>query len=162
VDKRAKCAEWQEKSAIRVLPKWERGAIQLWLKDRRTNQVGRYGYRRLYRTRRWLSFHDNILSCESYEGSRLSRGCNHHAPEGMGVFAHERGSPVLMGRFKPGDLVRIKDGTHDPDMPDHRVAMIIEDGHASERYSGPYTVVFLGTDIHLKFHEVFLEPFTSS
>jgi len=40
--------------------------------------------------------------------------------------------------------------------------MIIEDGHASESYSGPYTVVFLGTDIQLKFHEMFLEHFTSS
>ena len=39
---------------------------------------------------------------------------------------------------------------------------IIEDGHASERYSGPYTVIFIGTDIQFKFHEVFLEPFTTS
>ena len=80
----------------------------------------------------------------------------------MGVFANGREQALLVVRFKPGDLVRIKDGTHDPDIPDHRVAMIVEDGHASERYSGPYTVVFLGTDVQLKFHEVFLEPFTSS
>ena len=67
-----------------------------------------------------------------------------------------------MGKYKPGDLVRIKDNTHQDGMPDHRVAMIVEDGHASESYSGPYTVIFLGTDLHLKFHEMFLEPFTTS
>ena len=93
---------------------------------------------------------------------RCPRWCHHYEPVGVGVFANEREQALLVGKFKPGDLVRIKDGTHDPDMPDHRIAMIIEDGHASERYSGPYTVVFLGTNIQLKFHEVFLEPFTSS
>ena len=67
-----------------------------------------------------------------------------------------------MNKFKPGDLVRIKDGTHDPVMPDHRVGMIIEHGEASENYTEAYTVVFLGTDVQLKFHEMFLEPFTSS
>ena len=66
-----------------------------------------------------------------------------------------------MGKFKPGDLVRIKDGTHQDGIPDHRVGMIVEDGHASERYSGPYTIIFLGTDLTLKFHEMFLEPFTT-
>jgi hypothetical protein len=64
--------------------------------------------------------------------------------------------------FKPGDLVRIKDGTHQDDMPDHRVGMIIEHGEASGNYTEAYTVVFLGTDIQLKFHEMFLEHFTSS
>ncbi len=67
-----------------------------------------------------------------------------------------------MGKYKPGDLVRIKDNTHQDGIPDHRVAMIVEDGYASESYSGPYTVIFLGTDLHLKFHEMFLEPFTTS
>ena len=66
-----------------------------------------------------------------------------------------------MGKFKPGDLVRIKDNTHQDGIPDHRVGMIVEDGHASERYGGPYTIVFLGTDLTLKFHEMFLEPFTT-
>ncbi len=93
---------------------------------------------------------------------RCSRWSDHYESAGMGVFANEREQALLVGKFKPGDLVRIKDGTHDPDMPDHRVAMIIEDGHASERYSGPYTVIFVGTELRLKFHEVFLEPFTSS
>jgi ribosomal protein L21E len=67
-----------------------------------------------------------------------------------------------MPTFKPGDLVKIKDGTHQDGMPDHRVGMIIEHGEASGNYTEAYTVVFLGTDIQLKFHEMFLERFTSS
>ena len=66
-----------------------------------------------------------------------------------------------MGKFKPGDLEKKKNGTHQDGIPDHRVGMIVEDGHASESYSGPYTIVFLGSDIMLKFHEMFLEPFTT-
>jgi ribosomal protein L21E len=66
-----------------------------------------------------------------------------------------------MEKFKPGDLVRIKDGTHQDGMPDHRVGMIMEVGETSKSYTKAYTVVFLGTDIQLKFHEMFLEPFTS-
>ena len=67
-----------------------------------------------------------------------------------------------MGKYKPGDLVRIKDGTHQDGIPDHRVAMIVEVGETSKSYTKAYTIVFLGTDLHLKFHEMFLEPFTTS
>jgi ribosomal protein L21E len=66
-----------------------------------------------------------------------------------------------MGKFKPGDLVKIKDGTHQDGMPDHRVGMIVQEGETSKSYTKAYTVVFLGTDIQLKFHEMFLEPFTT-
>ena len=66
-----------------------------------------------------------------------------------------------MGKFKPGDLVKIKNGTHQDGIPDHRVGMIVEDGHASESMADSYTIVFLGSDIMLKFHEMFLEPFTT-
>ena len=67
-----------------------------------------------------------------------------------------------MSRFKPGDLVRIKDGTHQDGMPDHRVGMIVEVGETSKSYTKAYTVIFLGTDVRLKFHAMFLEAFTSS
>ena len=67
-----------------------------------------------------------------------------------------------MSRFKPGDLVRIKDGTHQDGMPDHRVGMIVEVGETSKSYTKAYTVIFLGTDVQLKFHAMFLEAFTSS
>ena len=67
-----------------------------------------------------------------------------------------------MERFKPGDLVRIKDGTHQDGMPDHRVGMIVELGETSKSYTKAYTVVFLGSGVQLKFHEMFLELFTSS
>jgi len=66
-----------------------------------------------------------------------------------------------MRKFKPGDLVKIRDGTHDESIPDHRVGMIIERGEASGNYTEAYTVVFLGTDVQLKFHEMFLERFTT-
>ena len=78
------------------------------------------------------------------------------------MFANEREQALLMGKFKPGDLVKIKDGTHQAGMPDHRVGMILEEGDTSKSYSKAYVIVFLGTDIQLKFHEAFLEPFTSS
>ena len=68
-----------------------------------------------------------------------------------------------MSRFKSGDLVRIKDGTHQEGMPDHRVGMIVEVGETSKSYTKTYTVVFLGSDFtYLKFHEMFLEHLTSS
>ena len=64
--------------------------------------------------------------------------------------------------MKVGDLVKIKDGTHQDGMPDHRLGMIIEFAEASGNYTDSYTVVFLGTDFRLKFHGMFLEHFTSS
>ena len=68
-----------------------------------------------------------------------------------------------MRKFKNGDLVRIKDGTHQEGMPDHRVGMIVEVGETSKSYTKAYTVVFLGSDFtYLKFHEMFLEHLTSS
>jgi hypothetical protein len=67
-----------------------------------------------------------------------------------------------MKKFKPGQLVRVKDGTHQHGMPDHRVALVLEESETSKDLTRAYTVVFLGTDIKLKFHEMFLEHFTSS
>ena len=66
-----------------------------------------------------------------------------------------------MNKFKTGDLVKIKKGTHDAGIPDHRVGLIVEHGEASGNYTEAYTVVFLGTDFRLKFHEMFLEHFTT-
>ena len=67
-----------------------------------------------------------------------------------------------MQKFKPGELVRVKDGTHQDGMPDHRVGMVVEVGETSKSYTKAYTIIFLGTDLHLKFHEMFLERFTTS
>ena len=66
-----------------------------------------------------------------------------------------------MQKFKPGDLVRIKDGTHQDEIPDHRVGMIVEAAETSKSYTKTFTVVFLGTDVRLKFHAMFLEHFTT-
>jgi len=59
--------------------------------------------------------------------------------------------------MKVGDLARVKDGTHDAGIPSHRIGLIIEHGEASGNYTEAYTVAFLGTNIQLKFHEMFLE-----
>ena len=67
-----------------------------------------------------------------------------------------------MEKFKPGDLVKIRDGTHATEIPDHRTGMIIERGEASGNYTEAYTVIFLGTNAQLKFHEMFLEHLTPS
>jgi|TARA_R110002110_G_C13217012_1_gene696975 hypothetical protein len=94
--------------------------------------------------------------------SWCARWCNHHAPEGVGMLANERYKALLMEKFKTGDLVRIRDGTHATEIPEHRTGMIIEVGETSKSYTKSYTVIFLGTDVHLKFHEMFLEHFTST
>ena len=65
-----------------------------------------------------------------------------------------------MPKFKPGDLVRLTEYTHEDDLPKHRVAMVIEENETSKSYSKIYTIVFLGTEVRLRFHEMFLEPFT--
>mgnify|MGYP003660358552 CR=1 FL=1 len=59
--------------------------------------------------------------------------------------------------MKIGDLVRVKDGTHEAGIPSHRMGLIIERGEASGNYTEAYTVVFLGTNMQLKFHKMFLE-----
>ena len=50
------------------------------------------------------------------------------------MFSDEREQALLMEKFKTGDLVRIKDGTHQDDIPDHRVGMIVEVGEPSKSY----------------------------
>jgi hypothetical protein len=64
-----------------------------------------------------------------------------------------------MSEFRPGDLVRVKDGTHDPLMPDHRVGVIIEDSASARAQTRTFRILFLGTYEVLQFHEMFLEHF---
>ncbi len=64
-----------------------------------------------------------------------------------------------MERYKIGDLVKVKDGTHEDGMPECRVAMVIE---SVEHYQGEvFRVLFLGTDTPMSFHQMFLEPFAT-
>ena len=72
-------------------------------------------------------------------------------------------------KFKTGDLVRVKAGTHQEGMPDHRIAVIIEkapDMHPkSLGASDPediMQILFLGQTRSFRFHVMFLEHFTSS
>jgi ribosomal protein L21E len=68
-----------------------------------------------------------------------------------------------MRKFKPGDLVRVKEGTHQEGMPDHRVAVIIEEVRGvGGRVYGRVEVLFLGQTQPLNFHVMFLEHFTTS
>ena len=73
-----------------------------------------------------------------------------------------------------GDLVRIKEGTHQEGMPDHRVAVIIKVAPITKATGGVdkvlgdscpqdiMQVLFLGQTEPLNFHVMFLEPFTPS
>ena len=63
--------------------------------------------------------------------------------------------------FRPGDLVRVKDGTHDPLMPDHGVGVIIEDSASPRALTKTFKILFLGTYEVLHFHEMFLEHFST-
>ena len=59
--------------------------------------------------------------------------------------------------FEIGDLVRIKEGTHQDDMPESRVGLIVGVAHArsdAERHS--VYEVQMG-ELILKFHQMFLE-----
>ena len=74
-----------------------------------------------------------------------------------------------MMKFKPGDLVRVKEGTHQEGMPDHRVGIIIEKAPdmrpKSLGASDPEDIMqslFLGQTRSFRFHVMFLEHFTTS
>tara|TARA_Y100001937_G_C7037252_1_gene292959 strand:+ start:217 stop:447 length:231 start_codon:yes stop_codon:yes gene_type:complete len=63
-------------------------------------------------------------------------------------------------KFKPGNLVRVKDSTHEQALPDHRLGLVMEtvpeEIDESRSYTAFYNVAFTGGKI-LKFHEMFLE-----
>jgi hypothetical protein len=79
-----------------------------------------------------------------------------------------------MKKFRPGDLVRVKEGTFQEGMPDHRVAVIIEESPILKATGGVdkvlgdsypqdiMQILFLGHTEPLNFHVMFLEHFTSS
>ncbi len=62
-----------------------------------------------------------------------------------------------MGHFKPGDLVRIRNGTHQDGIPSHRIGLIVRECEPNKSYTSFYEVAFAGTGATLKFHEMFLE-----
>ena len=59
--------------------------------------------------------------------------------------------------LRAGDLVRVKEGTHAPDLPESRTGLIVEVIRTSG-INGIYMVKF-GTSI-LRFHQMFLERIT--
>ena len=74
-----------------------------------------------------------------------------------------------MNKFKPGDLVRVKEGTHQEGMPDHRVGIIIEKApdmrpktYGASAPEDIMQILFLGQTQSFRFHVMFLEHFTTS
>ena len=63
-----------------------------------------------------------------------------------------------MSKFKAGDLVRISDLTHDTEISDHRVALILGKHETSKSYTKIYTVQLVGSENTIRLHEMFLEP----
>jgi len=64
--------------------------------------------------------------------------------------------------FKIGDLVRIKENTHDPGMPDNRLGLLVKKYEQKQILPRPsqYThtwVVLMTNNKSLLFHEMFLE-----
>jgi len=67
--------------------------------------------------------------------------------------------------FKVGDFVRVKDGTHNEDMPASRMGHIVDHAGASRLYNDKGVTViprdqynvFMTNGNTLKFHEMFLE-----
>jgi len=60
-------------------------------------------------------------------------------------------------KFKPGELVKVNHLTHDSRMPTHRTGLVVEEIPATKSFTKMYTILFVGTDVELKFHEMFLE-----
>jgi hypothetical protein len=65
-------------------------------------------------------------------------------------------------KFKTGDLVRIKENTHDSSLPENRLGLIVErlDRFEQDRLQPSYThiwVIMMTNGKSLRFHEMFLE-----
>jgi hypothetical protein len=66
-------------------------------------------------------------------------------------------------KLKVGDLVRVKEGTHQEGMPDHRVGVVIEEVSRAHGHTPDVVqVLFLGQTRPHRFHVMFLEHFTTS
>ena len=66
-------------------------------------------------------------------------------------------------KFKVGDFVRVKENTHDKQMPESRCGLIVSDSHPPARLqerSEAHTSIWhllMTNGVRLKFHEMFLE-----
>ena len=65
-------------------------------------------------------------------------------------------------QFEPGDLVRVRENTHQDEIPEHRVAVVLNDDEAGETSGDIVLVLFLGTMQPLRFHKMFLEHLNES
>ena len=66
-------------------------------------------------------------------------------------------------KLRVGDMVRVKESTHDKQMPENRCGLIVSDGQPPSRLherSEAYTSIWrvlMTNGVTLKFHEMFLE-----
>ena len=71
---------------------------------------------------------------------------------------------MIQKTFNVGDLVRVKETTHDDQMPESRCGMLIEPLHATVHYSSREPektnvwIVLMTNGVSLKFHSMYLEP----
>ena len=63
----------------------------------------------------------------------------------------------MIMKFKYGDLVRVKSNTHAEQMPEHRTGIIVEHKNGDHSHTKFYNVLFVGSDVVMRFHEMFLE-----
>ena len=67
---------------------------------------------------------------------------------------HDYESRKRKRKFAIGMLVRVKESTHDEEMPDNRIGLIVE--HANGHYTNEWNVM-MSNGKTLKFHDMFLE-----
>jgi hypothetical protein len=63
--------------------------------------------------------------------------------------------------FKPGDLVKITDGTHEDGWSGDRVGLVLDSHERGVYRYEVFSVLLLGTSEPIKIHKMFLEHFTS-
>ena len=61
--------------------------------------------------------------------------------------------------FKKGDLVRIVDGVHQEEIPNHRIGVVVGicPNQRQDFYPDVYDILFLGNTQPMKFHEMYIE-----
>ncbi len=67
---------------------------------------------------------------------------------------------IVIGDFKVGDLVRIKEGTHSPGMTESRIGLVVElrSTGIKRRGKSQYLYMVRFGEAVLQFHPMWLEP----
>ena len=67
---------------------------------------------------------------------------------------------IVIGDFKVGDLVRIKEGTHSPGMNESRIGLIVEQRNTGIKRRGKLQYLYMVRfgEAVLQFHPMWMEP----